>query len=434
MVRTTASHAVAHASEVAAPDSKTVMRPRAGTETREKLLRAGLKVVGRHGYAGASVSRIATQAGVAQGTLYTYFTSHRDILDQLLPEEGRRMMASVAEATRLSAGYFDMERRGFIAVNDYMVARPYFLRLLVEAEVAAPASFASHMRNVEDRYVGSLERAARAGEITGQSEPAFRAIAEILAGARGHIAIGFMGRDAKAKKPARLPDWAADTYCKFIRQGFSTQPSAIVRKAAPRMGRDLLAPASPTMNALLEAFSVILHAQGFAATTIQAVTCQAGFAVGTFYNHFSSRQDLLVRLLERMRELLRAWVNETVGDSGCFAHAEHASFTAFFDFLTVYPAFLSIESTAAVWSPDAYREHFFALSHDLVAAMTSRKAAGDLVDYELHELPLLAYLLLAARHYLAVRVVSAGSAPSPLPPDITRAYRQLLHSGLQRAP
>jgi TetR/AcrR family transcriptional regulator, transcriptional repressor of aconitase len=52
--------------------------------TREKLLRSASEVVARNGYEGATVERIAENAGFSKGAFYSNFSSKEDILLQLL--------------------------------------------------------------------------------------------------------------------------------------------------------------------------------------------------------------------------------------------------------------------------------------------------------------------------------------------------------------
>lgn len=398
---------------------------------RNRLLRAALKVVARHGYAGASVARITAQAGVAQGTIYSYFESRQQLLDDLLPMEGLKLLGHLAEATRSSQDYFDLERRAFVAVHDYMAAQSHFLRILTEAETAAPDSFALHMRNIEDRYLGALRRAEAAGEVRPQSEAEFRVIAEILSGARGHIAIGFRGAEGSAAKAPRLPNWAADTYVKFIRHGFGMPPDPAEAWTNGGTGGTFAPePASSTKEALLGAAAQLIHQEGYGGATVKAVTSLAGVAVGTFYTHFGSPRALLEELLGRVRRRMLAHVAGQVRDSTSFAEMECRGFAAFFDYLQHEPGYIRIETEAAVWAPATYHQHFFEIADRYVAAMIANQERGGLQGYERHEFPLLAYFLMAARHYLAARSAPAGASFSSLPPEVAKAYREFVCSGL----
>jgi len=60
--------------------------------TKRKIFDAAAKMVGKYGYAEASVARITEEAGVAQGTFYNHFENRQELLDQLLPKIGIDMV------------------------------------------------------------------------------------------------------------------------------------------------------------------------------------------------------------------------------------------------------------------------------------------------------------------------------------------------------
>ena len=66
-------------------------------EVKKRLFDAAAKVVGRLGYAEASVARITELAEVAQGTFYNHFENRQELLDQLLPTIGLQMVDFIAE-------------------------------------------------------------------------------------------------------------------------------------------------------------------------------------------------------------------------------------------------------------------------------------------------------------------------------------------------
>ena len=61
-------------------------------------------MVGKYGYAEASVARITEEAGVAQGTFYNHFENRQELLDQLLPKIGTDMVYFIRERTGTAAG------------------------------------------------------------------------------------------------------------------------------------------------------------------------------------------------------------------------------------------------------------------------------------------------------------------------------------------
>lgn len=395
-------------------------------------MKAALRVVARHGYAKASVSRITETAGVAQGTFYSYFDTHQQLLAELLPSEGIKLLDALGRAAHGSGDYFEHERRAFSAFFKYIRKHPYFLRVLTEAEIAAPESYALHMSNIEDRYVSALQRAAQSGQILYQSEKTFRVIAEVLAGARGHIAFG-LSEQAGAAKERRAPDWAVETFVKFLRFGLgdgeakqmarSRTRSTMRRKPNPR-------PLTDTRELLLWTASRMVHEHGYEATTVARITEGAKVAVGTFYAYFPSRQALLDEVLVHIRNEMLNHVREAARGSASFFELEQRGFAAFFDYLATNPWYIRIESEAAVWAKESYTRHFADLERRYVAALLRSKERGELRHYEERELPILAYIFMAARHYLSTRYVLTKGNVRRLPSAVEVAYLHLLQHGL----
>jgi TetR/AcrR family transcriptional regulator, fatty acid metabolism regulator protein len=73
-------------------------------DKRESILRAAIRMFGRHGFFNSQVADIARAAGVASGTVYLYFQNKDDLLvsifDRMMGEaieEGRRALESVTD-------------------------------------------------------------------------------------------------------------------------------------------------------------------------------------------------------------------------------------------------------------------------------------------------------------------------------------------------
>jgi TetR/AcrR family fatty acid metabolism transcriptional regulator len=81
------------------------MARRRTPDKRDRILEAAVKVFARKGYFAARVADIASQAGVADGTIYLYFRSKEDVLvslfDEIMAEhieKGREELAAVEGA------------------------------------------------------------------------------------------------------------------------------------------------------------------------------------------------------------------------------------------------------------------------------------------------------------------------------------------------
>ncbi len=109
-------------------------------DVKRRLFAAAAKVVGRHGYADASVARITEIAGVAQGTFYNHFGNRQELLEQLLPVIGQQMVVFIRARIDEAGSEIEKEVARFRAFFDFLQETPEFLRILNEAEVFAPAA------------------------------------------------------------------------------------------------------------------------------------------------------------------------------------------------------------------------------------------------------------------------------------------------------
>ena len=73
------------------------------TERREQILRATVEVVARYGYDGASLVRVAEQAGVSKGLVSHYFGSKDDLMAEAVTGTVRALREFVAAQLDLSA-------------------------------------------------------------------------------------------------------------------------------------------------------------------------------------------------------------------------------------------------------------------------------------------------------------------------------------------
>ena len=62
-------------------------RSRSGSDKRQKILDAAIKIFAQTGYHGARVSDIAKEAGIAYGLVYHYFKNKEQILDTIFEEQ-----------------------------------------------------------------------------------------------------------------------------------------------------------------------------------------------------------------------------------------------------------------------------------------------------------------------------------------------------------
>ena len=190
--------------------------------TKRRLFQAAIKVVGKYGYAGASVARITAEAGVAQGTFYLHFENRQVLLDQLLPAVGEEVSATVRERTSsedLSPEETEVERcRAFF---DVLKEVPEFFRILNEAEMFAPEAYIRHIDGIVTGYVRALKRGFDPNDPDGYTDDELEVIAHVLLGARACLG----KRYAKPGDEETVPDYVMSAYSKLMRRGLFPKPA-----------------------------------------------------------------------------------------------------------------------------------------------------------------------------------------------------------------
>ena len=82
---------------------------------RIQIIKASMKVFGEHGFYKGTVEDIAIQAGLGKGTIYEYFSSKKEIFQQMLSY----MFETYSEVAIESTLKEDTIRNKFIALLDY---------------------------------------------------------------------------------------------------------------------------------------------------------------------------------------------------------------------------------------------------------------------------------------------------------------------------
>ena len=184
---------------------------------------------------------------------------------------------------------------------------------------------------------------------------------------------------------------------------------------------------------LFRAASAVVGERGYQEASISLITQRAGVAQGTFYNHFKSRQDLLDQLLPTLGKDMLEHVGRCAREGKTLIEREELGFRAFFSFLRENPHFFRILNEAESCAPNAYRAHLDLVAAGYVSFFRRAAQAGELRGFEDRELEVVAFVLMAARSYLAWRYVYGEEQHDDIPDWVVTAYRRLISGGLEGA-
>jgi AcrR family transcriptional regulator len=140
-------------------------KTRRGERTRQKILDAAEREIGRKGFADASISTITAKAAVGQGTFYLYFRSKEDVLRELVLRMGRRLRRHLTLAVADAPSRLEAERRGLRAFLEFVRANPDLYRVVAESQFVDQAIFRRYYEEFATAYRSGLEAAEARGEI-----------------------------------------------------------------------------------------------------------------------------------------------------------------------------------------------------------------------------------------------------------------------------
>jgi AcrR family transcriptional regulator len=182
---------------------------------------------------------------------------------------------------------------------------------------------------------------------------------------------------------------------------------------------------------LFRAASDVVGEVGYADASITLITQKAGVAQGTFYNYFESRQDLLDRLLPSLGEHMLAHVREHAQGAHNFRELEERSFRAFFSFLRESPPFFRLLNEGESYAPVGFQRHMDRVSKGYVRFLRRSLRNGEFPAYSEKELVVIAFILMAARSYLATHFVGKKNPNADIPPWVVDTYMKFALYGLQ---
>ena len=136
-----------------------------GERTRRRLLEAAERIFAELGYHDASIVKLTESAGVGQGTFYLYFSSKKEIFDELVLDLNRRVRHAMTEASSGAGTRAERELLGFTAFFRFTADHPALYRIIRQAEFVSPEMLHRHYERLTEGYVVGLRDAMERGEI-----------------------------------------------------------------------------------------------------------------------------------------------------------------------------------------------------------------------------------------------------------------------------
>lgn len=177
---------------------------------------------------------------------------------------------------------------------------------------------------------------------------------------------------------------------------------------------------------LFDAAAVIVGKLGYSEASIARITEEAGYAQGTFYNHFPSRQALFDELLPSLGLKMAHYVQERTRAVRPESSRELARFKLFFEYLRENPGFLRILNEAEFSAPEAFQKHIDNMVRPFYHMLVRARERGEVRQFTDAEIRVIVHILMGARSYLGQRLDASGTVDTA----VFTAYEKMLCGGL----
>jgi len=121
-----------------------------------------------------------------------------------------------------------------------------------------------------------------------------------------------------------------------------------------------------TRQKLLDAATLEFAANGFVGANINRISTNAGFSKGTIYNHFSSKRDLMLNLIDEVAAKHTEFVISQVEEEDPVLRLKQL-FNAGFRFVEQYPHHIQIVISVVYGHDHEFKERFYQAYNDFFA-------------------------------------------------------------------
>jgi AcrR family transcriptional regulator len=203
-------------------DRTSLTSPGDTLDSRERVVTAARASFSEHGYEGASIADIAARAGVAEGTIYTHFSSKRELLEQVIRTFYEPLIDETA--AMLAALSTTNERLRFLIRRQLQAfaQQPDLCRLLISEGRRLDGYYRSGLADLNRRYtaltVDVVKDGIRRGDLNDAISPGL--VRDLVYGAIEHTAWKVANGIAEIDVDA-----TADALTELVLHGIAARPS-----------------------------------------------------------------------------------------------------------------------------------------------------------------------------------------------------------------
>lgn len=163
----------------------------------DKIIDAAVKVIAENGYHNSQVSKIAKEAGVADGTIYLYFKNKEDILISLFEEKMGYFVEFIEEKIKHADSH---EEKLYILINMHLaqLEKDHDLALVTQLELRqSNISIRLKVNEVLKNYLGLIDSIIEQGKKEGMfdTEIDTRMMRQVIFGAIDEVVTNWVMKE-----------------------------------------------------------------------------------------------------------------------------------------------------------------------------------------------------------------------------------------------
>lgn len=383
-----------------------------GLATRQALLKAARQVFESEGYFQASVSQMGRRCGVSQGAFYQYFSNKeqvfRELIDEMLDDFGKKAkMLPLADMNR------ETGLRGILGlISEHCLQNAALHRVLNEYELIEGLTISYY-----DTIARFLREFFRNAVNNGHVRPLDpNVVAYSVIGMASFQQMAW-GSDHPPLVQEQLVELTADLLEQGINGPKPWDPPRDLTAFAPAPSREIASPRQTdpsagqrTKRAIFQAAEQVFGEYGYGRANISEITRRAGVAQGTFYVHFSSKDDLMNGVVRFLSHELRSDLRQITENVLDRRERERLGMLAFFNFLRRRSQIYRIVAESEAIGPQAAQYYYAKLAdgyrRSLLSGMKARQIRRLPVDF-------LVRSLMGMNHMLGLRWLVWNSSVNP---------------------
>lgn len=363
-------------------------------DTLPRIRESALALFSERWYDTVSVAEICRRAGVSNGVYYRYYRSKEELFRSLVDEFLDRFAADLR-----AVGGATLSERVYNFIDAVTgAARRY------AGQVTMFREGQYRDRHYEDRlravYIETVERLY--GRRISEVEYLY-----LLAGLR------FLATRSLYYDIAIDIDLIRD----LLLGGVFPDQSAPVELSPPPEP----APAgrSGARDRLVGAGIELIGKQGFYAVQVSDIVRHAGYSVGTFYNHFESKESFLGTIVEEIGHRTRRYLARHVPTTGPRWSQEVTGIWLFLSYFGHHREYYEIVREAEFVIPESVGQYYNAFESGY---------CENLADHPVADRQVVANFLMGVSHYLGIEIIFAGRIEDAA--GAVRELGQLLMTGI----